>query len=276
MALLDAHLGDPARLRFVLDCRGLTPSLIALSRQRIVFDGHLGALSQHSHAVLGLLIGLEGNFRLATAEGTVLCRLAVVPASVEHELDFFGKRTLVLYVEPHVAGYGALHRGAGGSCLSLPALDVPWQRAVAAWQERKSCDALLTSLNQLLVQPGASLDPRIRKLCRNFNEGQLLDAPTAELARHVALSPSRLVHLFKTELGAGVRRVKQHYRFKLAVACIAQTRSLTSGAHSGGFADSGHFSRAFRGTFGVSPSEVLLRTTQWLRPHENEGVVLGS
>jgi AraC-like DNA-binding protein len=199
----------------------------------------------------------------------------VVPASVEHELDFFGKRTLVLYLEPHVPGYGAVHRGAAGRCVSLPALDVQWQRAVAAWQERESCDALLTSLNQLLAQAGTPIDSRVRKLCRSFNQGELLDATTAELASQVALSPSRLVHLFTSELGAGVRRVKQHYRFKLAVACIAQTRSFTSGAHSGGFADSSHFSRAFRGTFGVSPSEVLLRTTRWLKAREGQEVVIG-
>jgi AraC-like DNA-binding protein len=65
--------------------------------------------------------------------------------------------------------------------------------------------------------------------------------------------------LIKSELGVGVRRLKQHYRFKLVARAAAEGKNLTAAAHAAGFADSGHFSRTFLETFGLSPSKVLLR-----------------
>lgn len=38
---------------------------------------------------------------------------------------------------------------------------------------------------------------------------------------------------------------------------VRDGRDLTSAAAASGFADSAHFSRVFRGMFGLTPSEVL-------------------
>jgi AraC-like DNA-binding protein len=235
---------------------------ISISKERIVFDGPLGKLRPHSHAVLALLVGLERTFELETERGSESCAVAVVPAGVEHVLNFHGKRALVIYVEPHDPSYAAFHRGAAGACPSLPRLDAAWRRALSDWTHRQDCRALLALSHDVMATPTRPLDRRVRELAASFNRGLLLDAPADELGASVQLSASRLVHLLKTELGVGIRRLKQHYRFKLVAAAATSGQSLTTAAHAAGFADSGHFSRSFLETFGISPSQVLLRAVR--------------
>ena len=231
----------------------------------MVFDGPLGKLQTHSHGVLALLLGVERPFVLQTASGSAPCVFAVVPAAVEHGLDFRGGRVIVVYVEPHDPSYASFHRAAAGTCPVLPKLSAPWQRAIAAWTSRQDCEPLLGCARQALAVSAVTLDPRVRKVAGRFNRGELLDASVSELAKLVRLSPSRFVHLVTAELGVGIRRLKQHYRFKLVALAAAQGKSLTTAAHAAGFADSGHFSRTFLETFGLSPSKVLLRTQRAAR-----------
>jgi AraC-like DNA-binding protein len=80
-----------------------------------------------------------------------------------------------------------------------------------------------------------------------------------ELAEHVNLSPTRLVHLFKEEVGVPIRRFRQWHRMRVVAALIAKGDTLTDAALGAGFADSSHFSRAFRNMFGITPSSVFGR-----------------
>ena len=230
-----------------------------MTPERIVYDGQLGKLQQHSHATLALLLGVERPFTLVTEVGTSSCSVAIVPAGVEHELDFFGARAVVVYVEPHDASYAGYHRAAAGTCPFIATLSAPWLTAITAWSERQHCEQLLACAAEVFRAPRAAVDRRVRELAASFNRGELLDAEMPEMAASIGLSSSRLVHLIKSELGVGVRRLKQHYRFKLVARAAAEGQNLTAAAHAAGFADSGHFSRTFLETFGLSPSKVLLR-----------------
>lgn len=233
--------------------------VISITPERIVFEGRLGALKQHSHAVLALLVGLERPFRLTTGAGAVSCAVASVPASVLHVLDFHGARTLVVYVEPHDAHYAAFHRGAAGACPTLTRLDRSWDRALSRWSKERDVHPLLELARTTFGAPNARIDRRVGRLAGCFSRGELLDAPISALAARARLSPSRLVHLLKDELGVGVRRLKQHYRLKLVALATLRGQTLTAAAHDAGFADSAHLSRTFSETFGLNPSRVLLR-----------------
>jgi len=237
----------------------LRENVISVTSERVIYDGQLGKLQRHSHATLALLVGVERPFSLGTAAGISSCSVAIVPAGVEHELDFFGARAIVVYVEPHDAGYASFHRAAAGSCPTLAELAQPWASALDEWSERQDCRPLLARATDAFRASPATLDRRIRELAARFNRGELLDADMQELAARVGLSTSRLVHLIKAELGVGVRRLKQHYRFKMVARATAAGQNLTAAAHAAGFADSGHFSRTFLVTFGLSPSKILLR-----------------
>jgi AraC-like DNA-binding protein len=71
------------------------------------------------------------------------------------------------------------------------------------------------------------------------------------LAQRVQLSLSHLERLFGAQVGLPVRRLVRWRRLRLALFLALSGQSLTSAAHTAGFADSAHFSRTMREMFGV-------------------------
>lgn len=236
----------------------MTPTL-SITRERITFDGRLEALRPHRHATLVHLWGADQPFRLTTRGQSEMVQFALVPAGVEHALDFTGQRALVIYIEPHDPEYAGNHRAASGRCLTHSELPSHFGSALELWEQRRDVSQLLALGREQVRPPEVTLDERLRTIAHAFNEGRLLDASVEQLAREVHLSPSRLTHLLKQELGTGFRRLKQYYRFKLAAQTLSLGSSLTTAAHEAGFADSAHFSRAFSETFGLTPAKIFRR-----------------
>ena len=108
--------------------------------------------------------------------------------------------------------------------------------------------------------PRVPLDPRLRRVLDAIRR-TLPDCPTnEELATIAQLSPGRLMHVFKDQLGLPIRRFVLWSRIRQATACLAEGGTLTEAAHAAGFADSAHLSRTFREMFGLPPSRILERS----------------
>ena len=80
--------------------------------------------------------------------------------------------------------------------------------------------------------------------------------PLSAMAAAVHLSPDRFRHLFMKETGVGFRAYLLWQRLECSLAAYAAGETLTEAAHTGGFADSAHFSRTFRRMFGLAPASV--------------------
>ncbi|WP_262379703.1 helix-turn-helix transcriptional regulator [Nonomuraea sp. PA05] len=83
------------------------------------------------------------------------------------------------------------------------------------------------------------------------------------VADAVHLSPSRLAHLFSAHVGIPLRPYVRWLRLRQAIDRVAAGETLTAAAHTAGFTDGPHFTRAFRRTFGNAPSE-LAAAIDWL------------
>ncbi|MBK9490590.1 MAG: helix-turn-helix transcriptional regulator [Haliscomenobacter sp.] len=79
----------------------------------------------------------------------------------------------------------------------------------------------------------------------------------ADLAQEVCLSPSRLSHLFREQMGMPIRSFIIWERMKIAIHDLLQNDlNLTEAAYSAGFYDVAHFTKNFKELFGVTPSVV--------------------
>jgi AraC family transcriptional regulator of arabinose operon len=102
--------------------------------------------------------------------------------------------------------------------------------------------------------PPPRLDPRVRDVLdcmqRDLSAPQTLE----RLAARAAVSPSRLRHLFKSQVGLSPRRALTWLRLMEAARLLeVSDRDLLSVAMAVGFADVAQFSRRFRAEFGQSP-----------------------
>jgi len=80
-----------------------------------------------------------------------------------------------------------------------------------------------------------------------------------DIAKAAGLSKSGFSALFRAKTGMPLRRYVLWRRLYLAVKAIIAGADATTAAHSAGFADSAHFSRTMRETFGVSPTDSVLQ-----------------
>jgi AraC family transcriptional regulator of arabinose operon len=99
------------------------------------------------------------------------------------------------------------------------------------------------------------LDPRIEAVIEHLSTH--LDTPISvpALARSVALSPSRLAHLFKAEVGDSIARAHMKLRLRHAARLLEfTTRQISEIAHDVGFQSPFYFSHQFKAHYGMSPT----------------------
>jgi transcriptional regulator GlxA family with amidase domain len=99
------------------------------------------------------------------------------------------------------------------------------------------------------------LDVRIRQAA-HFIEQRLDDPPTvAAIARYVGVSSRQLDRIFDAELGIGPAAFQRRLRLDYGRWLLENSRrKVTEIAIDAGFADSAHFSRDFKQTFGYPPT----------------------
>ena len=100
------------------------------------------------------------------------------------------------------------------------------------------------------------VDQRIEEACQYLSRNLAEEINLEKTARHVCLSPSRLAHLFREQMGVNIVRWREDQRMILAKHLLQSTRSpIAKIASLVGYDDQMYFSRVFRKRVGTSPSE---------------------
>ncbi len=101
------------------------------------------------------------------------------------------------------------------------------------------------------------LDTRIELVISHIIQAQSTPVQFNALLELSSLSASRLIHLFKKEVGIPMRRYILWCKMKRALAAIASGANIKKAASIAGFTDAAHFNRTFLSMFGNSPSNLL-------------------
>ncbi len=236
------NMPEGARSRF-----HQAPACISLRGARASYVGPGLGLSPHRNAVAVVAIGLDAPFELALSvageNGSYRAREAVlIPPGVRHHLKSRG-RMVFLYLDP---------LGDDHAALRLRELDAGvFRRAdVTAYPVDALCELLGLGQRQ-------APDPRVVALLGMVEADPDRFRSFGEVASVIGLSPSRCRELLRQATGVPFRRYRLWRRMALVMLGLSRKRSLTEVAHDSGFASSAHLSAAFRGMFGLSPSELM-------------------
>lgn len=101
-------------------------------------------------------------------------------------------------------------------------------------------------------------DPRIIKIIQRIRDSVCDNLSIASLAADVHLSESRLVKLFREQIGVPITKHRIRYRVFVGIVHLAVGHSVTEAALAAGFASTAHFSKCFKATVGIQPSATFL------------------
>jgi AraC-like DNA-binding protein len=103
----------------------------------------------------------------------------------------------------------------------------------------------------------ADIDHRVLKVLSLVETEWANQLKVRDLATRVELSPSRLSHLFKRELGVSVGQFVQSVRLARTIAALADSEErISQVCYESGMRSLSSFDRAIRRTVGCSPKEL--------------------
>ncbi|NUR88135.1 MAG: helix-turn-helix transcriptional regulator, partial [Nonomuraea sp.] len=136
------------------------------------------------------------------------------------------------------------------------------ERAAAVAGSGAARELVLGAIEEVLVlvtaaaQAPGDTDPRIARVLALIAAEPGGRHTVASLAAAVALSPSRLAHLFTQETGHTPMAAVRQARLRHAVRLLDVTDlDIAQVAAASGFVSPFHFSRAFRAAYGVPPRD---------------------
>jgi AraC family transcriptional regulator of arabinose operon len=170
-------------------------------------------------------------------------------------------------IEQAVAAFTRVHRYAMASTLDTPQGRVAVRPgepggAVATELALNAIEELLllaVAEHELSERRGP--DPRVRRVLDAIAADLAGPVSVEALARAVALSPSRLAHLFRQEIGDSIVNVALAMRLRQAATLLEfSDRPVGRIAADVGFSSPYYFSRAFRTRFGMPPTAYRRQT----------------
>lgn len=191
---------------------------------------------------------------------------ALVPAHQPHAFEARAQLVAQIFVEPESRdGRTLQQRYHKETIVALQSLTLEQEiEGLAKAYEARASDATLIELARVVVatlsggvpEPATQTDERIARAVQLVREELGEPIPLGKMAAAVRLSPDRFRHLFVQETGVSFRAYLLWQRLERALAAYVAGETLTNAAHTGGFADSAHFSRTFRRMFGIAPASV--------------------
>jgi len=191
---------------------------------------------------------------------------AFVAADQPHAFEARAQLVAQIFVEPESQEGRQLQRRFGNKgivALTPTMVERQIEELAAAYRKRASDAVLIASARATVATLYGAVPERTKlpdaRIARAVEliRGRLGDAiPLGAMAAAVHLSPDRFRHLFIKETGVGFRAYLLWQRLECSLIAYVAGESLTEAAHTGGFADSAHFSRTFRRMFGIAPASV--------------------
>ena len=241
------------------------PQFFKIYDNIVIFGGHHVTAKTHCHHALELIISFDTGATLHTDEGTMeghgfLLKQDYVDSTTCDGYAIFicispesilGKRLTFALGRHHVLVIKQKTLAKIKSYISDLITHDHSENEIASYITR----ALIPDIAK--VEKNYTVDLRIAKVLDFINNNVQKSFQFQTLTEIACLSPSRLSHLFKTEVGISIRKYILWSRLQRANKHFLRGNTLTQSAHLAGFSDVAHFTRTFVSTFGMSPSQLL-------------------
>lgn len=223
------------------------------------------ALADHRHPVIQWVIGTEQPFLSKNKEGIWEEKKGLLIApNHAHECDATGIHVFSLDILPEsllgewiTAQYFQTQRIYDYPHPLFSPLNI---EQVLNSIQAENWDAIRGLIYDTFRYDGrvipSSRDARIEAVIQHIQQHIHDPIDTKILMDIACLSESRLLHLFKKEVGLPIRNYILWHRLRVVFQQLLKGASLTTAAHHAGFADQAHLSRTCVKMLGIPPSLI--------------------
>jgi AraC-like DNA-binding protein len=229
---------------------------IFLWKGSFLFKGNEFCGQYHRHIPIQIIASFNERVAVSAAGGLeVAANALAIAGNVEHVCRNHGA-SISLFVDPETEDGKAVKRILSGDRVAT----FPIERLEGLRDEFESfrkAEEPEFSRAEGIARPVSTGDSRIGSLLDLIPSIPDKKAPVGALAARVGISETRLMHLFKDEMGIPIRRYLLWKRLLDAIFLIKRGQALTMAAVEAGFADYAHFSRTFKGMFGAKVEDIF-------------------
>ncbi len=235
---------------------------------RIMYLGLSPENELHRHHAAQICVSLDAPLQISQPEAgeTLEVSGVFIPPDHPHRIEAGDSRILALYLEPESDEYQPLIQTlrtdatnafvplkvSAAGLTDLRSLLAAGGNANIAWSTCRNALGLGSSAAEPI-----DLDPRIEQVISIIRGDPGRSHAAEQLAAAVHISPSRLIHLFREQVGIPIRRFTVWSRLRQVVHVSVDGATLTEAAHAAGFSDAAHMSNTFRQMFGFAPSVLF-------------------
>lgn len=241
------------------------PQFMKLYDDMVILAGQNLTTKVHSHHAVKIVISFDSSCTAMTADETVSDRGVLLHHDVSHAVKADGC-SIFIYIDPEtLLGRRLDHVLGTNTVLVINSMMADQIRtylsdlATHQYSDTEVATYLTSVLVKGIVEVGKNYtsDVRISNVTRYIKANLDKRFNIHELKEIACLSESRLLHLFKKEIGIPIRKYVLGWRLRLAIKLYLTGRTITQSAHFAGFADVAHLTRTFVSMFGLNPSQVL-------------------
>jgi AraC-like DNA-binding protein len=236
--------------------------LMLISPERVFYAGLLGRPRRRLSGGFNFYASLQGSLTIIEGGSERSGEVAVLPPYTTHSIASEFPSVICVVVEPETVEPGAmaaLVSRLGGSDRAVFA-----ERARAAYhdlRQQQQCSGFTTAeFDRLMFGEPVSerrIDTRIRRVAALLNDFSGSRMTAADCAATVNLSRSRLLHLFKDEIGVSFREFRAWKRARYLLNFVNEDLNLAHLAQDMGYPDSTHFSHSIRRFYGLQPRAIF-------------------
>ncbi len=238
-------------------------ALMWLNEDRVVYIGLIGAPSVRTFGAHSVYVSLTLPHHISIDRGPWrTTHLSAVAPNVPHRIVGDERMIGSLLVESDTVALAAMptFMRAGIGAVSEPALLLRIRAELARFQSSGRLELCTDRFDEAFF--GERLSPRsidrrigqvIMRIKREPNEPHSAD----DCAALIHVSVSRLLHLFKAEVGVPFRSFRTWQRARSVLYYVTQRASLATIALDAGYPDSTHFSHSVRSVYGLTPKLIF-------------------
>lgn len=231
-------------------------------KDNIAFIGDQVNSTEHSHCLLQVFLSLDTPLQV-TVENEKLCgNCIIVNKNIRHRFLCENKMQMSILIEPSSRFAKELVKKINGSFFIFShKMKNIQQKAVALLdtddklQYRNFIQDFAESFG--IKREPQALDKRIVELLELLQNCNCYDHTISNFAQRIYLSPSRLSHLFREQIGVPLKSYILFHQLEKAYQALSNGTTITDASLFAGFDSPSHFAATVKKWMGMSVSASI-------------------